>query len=139
MARPTSETNLSLLDLPTNAPDGFVYRRNFVSELEEQELIEQIQKLSLVSFKYYQFTGKRRTASFGWQYEFGSDDITRAPDCRSSFCRSATVQENCSMSTSVVWRKRQLLNTQLERLSAGTGTSHSLGVLLVYRLRALAG
>ena len=80
MARPTSETNLSLLDLPTNAPDGFVYRRNFVSELEEQELIEQIQKLSLVSFKYYQFTGKRRTASFGWQYEFGSDDITRAPD-----------------------------------------------------------
>jgi hypothetical protein len=33
-----------------------------------------------VSFKYYQFTGKRRTASFGWQYEFGRDEITRASD-----------------------------------------------------------
>jgi alkylated DNA repair dioxygenase AlkB len=36
--------------------------------------------LSLVSFKYYQFTGKRRTASFGWLYEFGSNEITKAPE-----------------------------------------------------------
>jgi alkylated DNA repair dioxygenase AlkB len=34
----------------------------------------------LTPFKYYQFTGKRRTASFGWQYEFGKSEITSAPD-----------------------------------------------------------
>src|SRR5690348_1576319 len=80
MARTRSESNLSLLDPPTNAPAGFIYRGDFISVTEEQELIKQLQKLSLVSFKYYQFTGKRRTASFGWQYEFGSDGLTRAPD-----------------------------------------------------------
>src|SRR5262249_39154332 len=30
--------------------------------------------------KYYQFTGKRRTVSFGWQYEFGGSEITQAAD-----------------------------------------------------------
>ena len=80
MAGARSESDLSLFELSTNVPEGFFYKRNFVSATEEQELIKQIQKLSLVSFKYYQFTGKRRTASFGWQYEFGRDEITRAPE-----------------------------------------------------------
>jgi alkylated DNA repair dioxygenase AlkB len=80
MAGARSESDLSLFELSTNVPEGFFYKRNFVSATEEQELIKQIQKLSLVSFKYYQFTGKRRTASFGWQYEFGRDEITRASD-----------------------------------------------------------
>ena len=80
MAGARWESDLSLFELPANLPEGFFYKRNFVSATEEQELIKQIQKLSLVSFKYYQFTGKRRTASFGWQYEFGRDEITRASD-----------------------------------------------------------
>jgi alkylated DNA repair dioxygenase AlkB len=80
VTRVKSESDLDLFDVPAHLPEGFVYRPNFVSETEEQELIKEIQKLTLVSFKYYQFTGKRRTASFGWQYEFGSEDITRAPD-----------------------------------------------------------
>jgi alkylated DNA repair dioxygenase AlkB len=80
VARARSERNLSLFELPANLPEGFFYRPNFISQTEEQELIEQIRRLSLVSFKYYQFTGRRRTASFGWQYEFGTDEITRAPE-----------------------------------------------------------
>jgi alkylated DNA repair dioxygenase AlkB len=80
MTRARSESALSLFELPANLPEGFFYKRNFVSETEEQELIKEIQKLSLVSFKYYQFTGKRRTAGFGWQYEFGRDEITKASD-----------------------------------------------------------
>jgi alkylated DNA repair dioxygenase AlkB len=80
MAGARSESDLSLFELPANLPEGFSYKRNFVSEPEEQELIKEIQELSLVAFKYYQFTGKRRTASFGWQYEFGRDQITRASD-----------------------------------------------------------
>ncbi len=57
----------------------------FISKTSSQrpkntELIREIQKLHLTPFKYYQFIGKRRTASFGWQYEFGSSEITTAPD-----------------------------------------------------------
>ena len=78
MARANGD--LSLFEAPAKVPDGFIYHQNFISEAEEQELIREIQKLHLTPFKYYQFTGKRRTASFGWQYEFGSSEITPAPD-----------------------------------------------------------
>jgi alkylated DNA repair dioxygenase AlkB len=70
----------SLFESSAKVPDGFIYHPNFVSEAEEHELIREIQKIHLVPFKYYQFTGKRRTASFGWQYEFGTSEITTAPD-----------------------------------------------------------
>ena len=69
-----------LFEGPPNLPDGFIYQPNFLSEAEEQDLIGKIQNIQLTPFKYYQFTGKRRTASFGWQYEFGESDITAAPE-----------------------------------------------------------
>jgi len=70
----------SLFEVAPKVPDGFIYRPNFLSEAEEQELIREIQQSHLAPFKYYQFTGKRRTASFGWQYEFGTSEITTAPE-----------------------------------------------------------
>jgi alkylated DNA repair dioxygenase AlkB len=69
-----------LFEGSAKVPDGFIYHPSFISEAEEQELIPEIGKLHFTPFKYYQFTGKRRTVSFGWQYEFGSSDITIAPD-----------------------------------------------------------
>jgi alkylated DNA repair dioxygenase AlkB len=70
----------SLFEVSARVPDGFIYRQNFIPEAEEHELIREIQELHLTPFKYYQFTGKRRTVSFGWEYEFGKSDITTAPD-----------------------------------------------------------
>jgi alkylated DNA repair dioxygenase AlkB len=70
----------SLFEVSPKVPDGFIYHQNFISEAEEHELIREIQKLHLEPFKYYQFIGKRRTASFGWQYEFGTSEITTAAD-----------------------------------------------------------
>ena len=78
MARANGDLNL--FEVAAKVPDGFIYRQNFISEAEEQALIREIQSVQLASFKYYQFTGKRRLASFGWQYEFGKNEITRAPD-----------------------------------------------------------
>jgi alkylated DNA repair dioxygenase AlkB len=78
MARVNGEP--SLFAVSAQVPDGFIYQENFISESEERELIGDVQKVHLTPFKYYQFTGKRRTASFGWQYEFGSSEITTAPD-----------------------------------------------------------
>ena len=77
---PKANGDPTLFDASAQVPDGFIYRQNFVSEAEEQELIREIQKFQLEPFKYYQFTGKRRTASFGWQYEFGASEITAAPE-----------------------------------------------------------
>jgi alkylated DNA repair dioxygenase AlkB len=70
----------SLFEAAPKVPDGFIYHPNFISEVEERELIREIQKLHLTPFKYYQFTGKRRTVSFGWQYEFGANEIATAPE-----------------------------------------------------------
>jgi alkylated DNA repair dioxygenase AlkB len=77
---PKANGDPTLFDIPTQVPDGFIYRQGFMSEPEEQEFIRKIQKVQLEPFKYYQFTGKRRTASFGWQYEFGASEITAAPE-----------------------------------------------------------
>jgi len=70
----------SLFEVSAKVPDGSICHQNFISEAEEHELIREIQKLHLTPFKNYQFIGKRRTASFGWQYEFGTSEITTAPD-----------------------------------------------------------
>ena len=77
---PKGNSDPSLFEVPAKVPDGFIYHQNFVSETEEQELIRQIQTVQLTPFKYYEFTGKRRTVSFGWTYEFGAKDIIKAPD-----------------------------------------------------------
>ena len=76
----SADGDLSLFDGPAKVPDGFIYHANFLSGGQEQDLIREIEKLELTPFEYYQFTGKRRTVSFGWEYEFGKKDITRAPD-----------------------------------------------------------
>jgi alkylated DNA repair dioxygenase AlkB len=77
---PRVNRDSSLFEVAAKVPAGFIYHQNFISETEEDEFIREIQKLQLTPFKYYQFTGKRRTASFGWQYEFDSSEITTAPD-----------------------------------------------------------
>src|ERR1044071_10262960 len=73
---PRSNGDATLFDVAPSVPDGFVYHPNFLSQTEEQDLIRAIQQIELAPFQYYQFTGKRRTASFGWEYEFGHKDIT---------------------------------------------------------------
>ncbi|HWO41387.1 MAG TPA: alpha-ketoglutarate-dependent dioxygenase AlkB [Candidatus Eisenbacteria bacterium] len=70
--------NAGLFDAAGTVPDGFVYHPDFLSEAEEEALIREIQNLTLTPFQYYQFTGRRRTVSFGWQYEFGRNEITPA-------------------------------------------------------------
>jgi alkylated DNA repair dioxygenase AlkB len=77
---PKADGDLTLFDASAQVPDGFLYWENFISEAEEHELIQEIQKVHLEPFRYYQFTGKRRTASFGWQYEFGATEVTAAPE-----------------------------------------------------------
>jgi alkylated DNA repair dioxygenase AlkB len=77
---PGVNSDPSLFEVPAKVPEGFLYRQDFIAETEERELIREIEKLGLAPFRYYQFTGKRRTVSFGWQYEFGEKEIKAAPE-----------------------------------------------------------
>jgi alkylated DNA repair dioxygenase AlkB len=106
---PGVNSDLSLFEVSAKVPDGFIYRQNFISEAEEHELILEIQKLHLTPFQYYQFTGKRRTVSFGWQYEFGRSEITTAPDIpafllpvRTRAGKLFNIDPNSLMQTSII-------------------------------------
>jgi hypothetical protein len=92
-----------------------------------------------VSFKYYQFTGKRRTAGFGWQYEFGRDEITKASDIPEFLLPLRERAGKLFEIDSDTLAQASIVDIPWERLSAGTGTSHSLGPSLVYLLVPLAG
>ncbi|MDB5539959.1 MAG: alkylated repair protein [Devosia sp.] len=59
-------------------PPGFSYRPEFLSEQEEAALVEQVALLPLKEFEFHGFTGKRRTASFGWKYDFSAQRLQEA-------------------------------------------------------------
>jgi hypothetical protein len=52
-------------------PEGLRYAAEFVSPASEQELIARIAALPLQPFQFGQYEGKRRVASFGFQYDYG--------------------------------------------------------------------
>jgi alkylated DNA repair dioxygenase AlkB len=56
---------------------GLTYRRDFIGADEEQVLIDRLQAMSLAPFRFYGWTGNRKTQSFGWRYDF--DDASFSP------------------------------------------------------------
>jgi alkylated DNA repair dioxygenase AlkB len=66
--------------LNASAPEGLVYREEFVSAEEERELAERIAALPLKPFEFHGFEGKRRVISFGWQYVFDGSGLRKADD-----------------------------------------------------------
>lgn len=68
--------NLDLFD-PSPLP-GLRYEEEFVTAVEEQTLIEQINAQELAPFRFQKWTGKRLTATFGWLYDFESGSFARA-------------------------------------------------------------
>ena len=63
------------------ALEGFRYQRELISPREEQMLLTQVRELAFRPFEFHGHFGKRRTISFGWQYEFsGSGKLRKADD-----------------------------------------------------------
>jgi len=63
----------------TSLPSGMEYRRDFITEAEEQRLIAYIESLPLTEAKYQQYTARRRTVNFGAGYDFSHQRATPAP------------------------------------------------------------
>ena len=68
-----------LFDPPAPAgPPGFVYRAEFVSEAEAEELADRLAELPFEPFRFRGYEGRRRVHSFGWRYDFTGPGLVRA-------------------------------------------------------------
>ena len=56
---------------------GLEYRPEFITPVEEQELVGHLSAQELSPFRFHGWTGKRLTRSFGWRYGF--DDASFSP------------------------------------------------------------
>ena len=63
-----------LFDVPLTGPDGFVYQPAFVSPSEESRLLHAMAALPLQETPYKEYTARRRTVSFGADYDPGNDE-----------------------------------------------------------------
>src|ERR1051326_7302099 len=62
-------------------PEGFDYRREFITRSEETALLARVRELPFKHFEFHGHEGKRRTVSFGWQYEFsGAGKLKKADE-----------------------------------------------------------
>ena len=72
-------SQLELFNTGAELPDGFIYAAEFISRAEEQQLIEKIERLEFGELKMRGVVAKRRTAHFGWSYEFETFKLGDAP------------------------------------------------------------
>jgi alkylated DNA repair dioxygenase AlkB len=63
---------------PFGLPEGFDYRRDFVSPEEEADLAGWLATLPFEPFQFRGYEGKRRVISFGWQYDFTRSHLEKA-------------------------------------------------------------
>jgi alkylated DNA repair dioxygenase AlkB len=63
----------------SSLPEGFVYQREFITREEEGALVAQIQALPLAEAKYKAYTARRRTVSYGGQYDYTLNKLETAP------------------------------------------------------------
>src|SRR3954471_14184737 len=61
-------------------PEGFRYQPAVISHSEEAVLLEKFRDLPFKEFEFHGFTGKRRTVSFGWRYDFNGGGLSKTED-----------------------------------------------------------
>jgi alkylated DNA repair dioxygenase AlkB len=74
-----TEHQRALFDPPSGLPDGFQYRAEFLTEHEEESLLEAIRSLPFEAARYRSFTAKRRIVSYGAGYDFEGKGLLPAP------------------------------------------------------------
>lgn len=74
--RPRTFTQASLFDA---MPPGLAVREEFITEPEENALLEKFATLDFQPFAFQGWYGKRETISFGWRYDFNDSRLHAAP------------------------------------------------------------
>lgn len=67
-----------LFDTPVELPDGMRYAPDLISSDEEHALVADIALLPFRAFEFHGFLGRRRTVSFGWNYDFNGGGLQQA-------------------------------------------------------------
>jgi alkylated DNA repair dioxygenase AlkB len=75
-----SGDQLNWLGEAPSLPEGFLYRREFLSPEEERSLAQRLADLPLKPFEFQNHVGKRRVVSFGWRYAFDGSGLHKADD-----------------------------------------------------------
>ena len=65
----------TLFDIGPVLPEGFDYYPNFITEAEENRLLNAIQQLELQSMKFHQYEAKRKVVSFGRGWSFTEQQL----------------------------------------------------------------
>lgn len=60
-------------------PEGYTYQPEFITAAEEASLIDFVRSLPLEEAKYKEYTAKRRTVSYGYEYDFSTNRLGAAP------------------------------------------------------------
>ena len=75
----------TLFPLQPSLPEGFCYYPDFLSEEEETELSKEISRLDLHNLNYHGFVANRKTASFGYDYNFENNKLSKGTDIPAAF------------------------------------------------------
>ncbi|RAK67604.1 alpha-ketoglutarate-dependent dioxygenase AlkB [Phenylobacterium kunshanense] len=67
----------SLFDMPIG-PDGLLHRDEFITPVEERELLDRLEGLSFEPFQFQGFEGRRHVVSFGRRYDFNGPGLVDA-------------------------------------------------------------
>ena len=73
-------SQLDLFGSGPSLPTGFRYQPDLVSPGEERRLIERFTELPFQEFEFRGYVGRRRTVSFGWEYNFSTEQVRPAED-----------------------------------------------------------
>jgi alkylated DNA repair dioxygenase AlkB len=66
-------------------PPGFVYLPDFITAAEETELMKAILETELHPFNFHGYTGKRKVASFGYDWSFEKQQLSKGKEIPSVF------------------------------------------------------
>ena len=76
-------SQLDLFGSGRSLPAGFRYQPGLVSPGDERNLVERFAELPFREFEFRGYVGRRRTVSFGWEYDFSTEQVRpaeRIPD-----------------------------------------------------------
>jgi alkylated DNA repair dioxygenase AlkB len=74
------QSSLFSSEIAEPLPQGLRYQPDFLSPQDERELVGHIETLPFKEFDFHGFTGKRRTVSFGWKYNFSDRALQKGDD-----------------------------------------------------------
>jgi alkylated DNA repair dioxygenase AlkB len=72
-----SPANVPLFD--ADVPDGFRYREDFITRVEEQTLVDEIGRIQFSDFEMHGVVARRRVAFFGATYDASIDSAPAIP------------------------------------------------------------